>query len=178
MATALSAVLVFGGCATSDEQIVLGSRHVVQHGVGWGTAEPREVFNGGVPNGKAWNIRWSNWGGAIARGHGLTWIYTPHDGYYRKPAVIELRAHAIGRCSPKGPRVYLISRRAKRPARGSLGSWFQWGGWPDGCTLASQTSASSSWMGAGAVGRLSKRRRGAGAQSPAGAGEGSRSNCS
>jgi hypothetical protein len=135
--TLVLSALVLGGCGGHHGQVVLGSRHVVAHGVGWGTPRPPEIFNGGVPNGKAWRIRWENWAGSVARGRGLTWIYRPHGGYYGKPGRIELRAYMIGRCSPESGRTYLHlkARESIRPG-GPLGRWFEWGGWRDLCHIS------------------------------------------
>lgn len=108
---------------------VLGSRHFAPHGFGWGTSKPSTLFNGGDPSGKIWNIRWGPWGGRVAAGRGLNWIFRPRGGYYAQPVPIELRAHLIGRCSPGQPLAYLQLdvREPSRPG-GALGDWFAWGG--------------------------------------------------
>jgi hypothetical protein len=110
-------------------EIVLGAKHFVPFGIGWGTARPHVIFNGGDPSGRVWNIRWSNWGGAVAVGRGLNWIFRPQGGYYAEPTVIELRAYGVGQCSISGPAAYLhlVAREPSRPG-GSLGPWFSWGG--------------------------------------------------
>ena len=115
--------------STTAGEVVLGSKHFVRYGIGWGTAHPRVIFNGGDPNGKAFNIRWNGWGSRVAVGHGLTWLFRPNGGYYSKPGAIELRAYRVGKCSARGPRAYLRlrAREAVRPG-GPLGPWFRWGG--------------------------------------------------
>jgi len=115
--------------AASGGQIVIGSKDALPFGIGWGTARPRMLHNGGVPSGIAFKIRWSNWGGRVAVGRGLNWIYRPRGGYYAKPVPIDLRASGIGRCSPKGPRAY-IHLKARVPSRpgGPVGPWFTWSG--------------------------------------------------
>jgi hypothetical protein len=84
--------------ASSATEIVLGSKNFIPpyHGLGWGTAHPRRISNGGVPGGNAFRIHWRTWGGLVARGRGLTWIYNPRGGYYSKAGAIELRAYGIG----------------------------------------------------------------------------------
>jgi hypothetical protein len=87
-----------------------------------------DLYNGGVPSGKAWNLRWSNWGSASTTAHGLTWLYRPHGGYYGKPGAIELRAYRLGKCKVGGAQAYtrLAARVAIRPS-GRLGRWFALG---------------------------------------------------
>ena len=120
---------------TADKpQVVLGKKHLLRYGVGWGTARPPVIFNGGVPNGKAWKLRWTGWRTTAALAHGLTWIYRPQGGYYARPGAIELRAYRIGRCTARGPLAYtrLQVREAAKPG-GPLGRWEPWGGWHDIC---------------------------------------------
>jgi hypothetical protein len=122
--------------ASSGTEIVLGSKNFIPpyRGLGWGTAHPRRISNAGVPSGNVFRIHWRTWGGLVAQGRGLTWIYAPRGGYYSKPGAIELRAYGIGRCTRTGPRAYLHLkvRVAKRPG-GPLGRWFLWGGQRDLC---------------------------------------------
>jgi hypothetical protein len=48
-----------------NREVVLGKRNLTgRYGIGWGTAHPPVIYNGGVPSGKAWNLRWSKWGAA------------------------------------------------------------------------------------------------------------------
>jgi hypothetical protein len=124
-----------GAAAGAKTSVVLGKKHLLAYGIGWGTAHPRLIFNGGDPSGKAWHLRWRNWGAPSASARGLTWIFRPKGGYYRKPGAIELRASRIGRCTPHGPRAYtrLRARVAVRPG-GHLTHWFAWGGWKSTCT--------------------------------------------
>jgi len=132
---ALGATLLLASPAgSSADTVVLGKKGLLPYGRGWGQAHPRLIFNGGVPNGKAWNLRWTGWGSPVAHAHGLTWIYRPGGGYFGKPAEIELRAFRIGRCSPAGPWAYtrLGAREAVRPG-GPLSRWFPWGGWTSIC---------------------------------------------
>lgn len=74
--------------------------------VGFGTAIPSLVFNGGDPTGLFENLTWSSWGGATADGRG-TALY--EDGSVivaaepREPA--SFRAYDLGTC--QGHRVYL-----------------------------------------------------------------------
>jgi len=126
---------VAGASVAGQRPVVLGKKGLLVHGIGWGTAHPRLVFNGGDPSGRAFGLRWTGWGTAVAHARGRTWVPRPKGGgYYAKSGVILMRAYALGRCSPKGPRVYtrLKVRVAVRPG-GRLGRWFPWGGWRSLC---------------------------------------------
>jgi hypothetical protein len=109
--TASAAIALAGTAAGAQTRVVLGKTHLLTYGVGWGTARPRLIFNGGDPSGKAWQLTWSSWGAASAYAHGLTWISRPNGGgYYSKPGAIQLRASRIGRCTAHGPRAYTLQR--------------------------------------------------------------------
>ena len=114
---------------STSETVVLGSKNFAPNGIGWGTAHPRVIFNGGDPNGKAIHLTWRSWGRSSTSAHGLTYLFRPGGGYYSKPGAIVLLAYGIGRCSPGGPRAYLHlrAREASRPG-GPYGPWFAWGG--------------------------------------------------
>ena len=120
--------------AAANAMVVLGKKHVVQYGIGWGTAHPRMIFNGGDPGGRATQLKWRDWGAATAHARGLAAIPHPGGNYYAKPGVIELRASRIGRCALHGPRAYthLEVREAVRPG-GPLTHWSAWGGWKSIC---------------------------------------------
>lgn len=120
--------------SAANAPVVLGKKHVVQYGIGWGTAHPRTIFNGGDPGGRAWRLKWRSWGAPIADARGLASIPHPGGNYYAKPGLIELRASRIGRCTPRGPRAYtrLRVREAVRPG-GPLTRWSRWGGWTSIC---------------------------------------------
>ena len=113
----------------ASRHVVLGSKRFAPSGYGFGRARPKTFFNGGVPSGLVKHIRWKSWGGRSARGRGLTWIYKPHGGYYKKPGRIKLHAFGLGRCSKNGLRAYrhLRVRVVKRPG-GHYGRWFNWSG--------------------------------------------------
>jgi hypothetical protein len=132
---ALALLTVAVPAASGGSQVVLGKKNIVPYGVGWGTAHPRLLFNGGDPNGRAFRLHWRDWGKRVARAKGLTWIFTPHGGYYATPGAIELRASRIRHCTKNGPRAYtrLEAREAVKPG-GRLGRWFRWGGWKSICT--------------------------------------------
>jgi hypothetical protein len=131
LASALSLTLVAAAAANTGGEgpIVLGAKQPFPSGIGWGTVHPRLIFNGGDPNGRAWNLRWSGWGTNVARAQGLTWIFRPQGGYYSKSGLIQLRAYGIGRCTANGKRAYthLRARESVRPG-GQFGSWFAWNG--------------------------------------------------
>jgi hypothetical protein len=107
-------------------------------GKGFGTAAPREIFNGGDPSGLVEKIRWSHWGQRTATGWGETSIFKPHGGYYPQLVRSELRATRLGRCSTTGRRGYthLEERVPSRPG-GPLGKWFAWSGEKSICHLPS-----------------------------------------
>ena len=59
--------------ATGAGKLVIGSK-VFQTpiGRGWGTTEPKRLYNGGVPSGDIDRIHWESWGGPTAIGWGRT----------------------------------------------------------------------------------------------------------
>jgi hypothetical protein len=124
-----------GIAAGGRTSVVLGKKHLLTDGIGWGTAHPRVIFNGGDPAGQALQLRWRDWGAATAYARGVAPIPRPAGGYYAKRGVIEFRASRLGRCTPHGPRAYtrLQAREAIRPG-GPLSRWFAWGGWKNICT--------------------------------------------
>ena len=117
-----------------NSDAVLGKKHLLRYGSGWGTSHPRSIYNGGDSNGHAWHLTWRNWGTATTTASGLTWIFKPSGGYYAKPGAIELRASRIGRCTRHGPPTYtfLQAREAVRPG-GPFGRRFAWSGWASLC---------------------------------------------
>lgn len=108
---------------------ILGSKYYAPNGIGWGTASPQTLYNGGERIFYIWKIRWTSWGAQVANGRAFKWIFRPTGGYYAKPVRIELRAHEIGRCAPGQPKAYLQLdvREPSRPG-GPLGNWLPWGG--------------------------------------------------
>ena len=109
-------------------QPVLGSDVFIPRvGVGWGTYQPREIFNGGDPSGMVHGITWMYWGQPEAYGYGQTYIFEPKGGYYPGSVRAELRAYDLGRCTPDGPLAYqrLDAREPSSPG-GPLGQWFAW----------------------------------------------------
>ena len=109
-------------------QPVLGSKTFIPRvGVGWGTYQPREVFNGGDPSGMVHGITWTDWGKADAYGYGKTYIFKRNGGYYPGSVTAELRAYDLGRCVPNGPLAYqLLDARVPSAPGGKLGPWFVW----------------------------------------------------
>jgi hypothetical protein len=138
LASLVMAVLCVSAAASSPGTPVLGKKNLLSGGIGWGTAQPAVIFNGGDPSGRAYALRWTGWGNATAYAYGLNPIFKPQGGYYREPGRIELRAYRIARCVPGGPTAYtrLEARVAGRPG-GPLGKWFAWGGWKTLCTWPS-----------------------------------------
>ena len=110
-------------------QVVLGSPgHYAPYGAGWGEARPREVYNGGVPSGRAYRLTWRTWGKARSRARGLTALYRPEGGYYARPGRIVLRAQRLGRCDGQRAYTRLYARVAERPGEAPSGRWFAWAG--------------------------------------------------
>jgi hypothetical protein len=138
LALILTTLFATASSANPTVQVVLGKKHLMRYGRGWGTAYPRRIDNGGDPSGDAFDLRWSGWGRNVAYARGLTWINTPRGGYYSKPGAVELRAYRIGRCVAGGPRAYtrLQVRAASKPG-GRLGRWSTWGRWHTTCRFPS-----------------------------------------
>jgi hypothetical protein len=109
--------------------VVLGSKHFAPYGSGWGTVEPRKIYNGGDASGLVTKIHWRHWGHRVARGQGRNSIFKPHGGYYRHPARILLKAHKLGHCPHSGVFAYkrLSVKIPKKPG-GPYGHWRNWGG--------------------------------------------------
>jgi virginiamycin B lyase len=142
-------------CVSSKARILLGVRHFQAsiYAVGWGEVAPPIISNGGASaSGTISNIHWRRWGGKVAVGRGLNPIFKPQGGYYARPAVIELRASAVRRCTPDGPRVYtrLDDREPSKPG-GPFGPWQTWASnmcgdqvsRPSGCSSTSTTQDES-----------------------------------
>lgn len=100
------------------------------YGDGWGQVKPRTVYNGGVPSGLVKKVRWRRWGKRVALGRGITFLYKPQGGYYRRPGRIQLRASRLGSCpGTDGKRAYRrLTARAQVKPGGRYGRWFEWGG--------------------------------------------------
>ncbi len=136
----LAALALLGGGAVPQlgdagtyHGIVLGSKYFLSSvrdgGIGWGTARPKTIFNGGDPSGDVIKVRWTTWGGNVAVGYGRNWIFKPTGGYYATPVTIELKATNVGLCYKGGPPTYrkVVAREPSRPG-GRMGDWFLWGG--------------------------------------------------
>lgn len=125
---ATCALGALAGSAGAAANPVLGAKaFAAPYGKGFGTAEPKEIFNGGDPSGSVRDIKWTGWGNPSAIGYGLNPIFKPHGGYYRKPARIELRATALGKCGKQAAYTKLEVRIPKKPG-GKLGKWMSWSG--------------------------------------------------
>jgi len=90
-----------------------------QNGIGWGTHQPREIFNGGDPSGMIQAISWSTWGKTRTYGFGNAFIFRapPLGGYYPHAVRVEPLASDLGRCTARGPLAYqhLEVREPTRP---------------------------------------------------------------
>jgi hypothetical protein len=123
----LAACLILASPASAASTPVLGKKGLMPYGTGWGTAHPREIFNGGAPSGSVGRIRWRHWGAATATGSGRAPTYKPGGGYYAKRVRVQLRATRLGRCPGGHRRAYtrLIVREQTKPG-GPFGEWFAW----------------------------------------------------
>ena len=123
--------------AATNAPVVLGSKHLVTFGIGWGSAHPRLIFNGGDPSGGARHLKWRSWGAPVAYARGLAVISRPGGNFYPKLGRIELRAWRLGRCTQRGPRAYtrLLARVAVPPG-GPLTRWAPWSGWRSICKFS------------------------------------------
>jgi hypothetical protein len=120
---------VAGATTAAAGRVVLGSpRHYAPNGIGWGTATPSQVFNGGDPAGDVSRITWDRWGQGRAYGHGLTSAFRPGGGYYRKPVRIVLRAGGLGACADGTRPAYtrLFFREQPRPGAPLQRHWHPW----------------------------------------------------
>ncbi len=126
-AAAVALVLASAGVAVGLSVVLGVPGYEGSQGVGWGTAHPSEIFNGGDPSGLVTNIHWSSWGGPTANGTGKNAIFMPAGGYYKQRVTIQLRATDRGRCTAHGGLVYrkLYSREPHRPG-GPAGGWEPW----------------------------------------------------
>jgi hypothetical protein len=129
-ALVLSAV-VAGGPAQAQQRghrvvPVLGSKKFAgKYGSGWGTAHPKEVFNGGDPSGDVFSITWKHWGNKRSYGWGKNPIFKPGGGYYKHPVRIQLRAQNLGHCGTRRAYTHLFVREPSKPG-GPLGKWRSW----------------------------------------------------
>ncbi len=128
--TVAAIVLAVAASAPAEAagEVVLGAPGLYgEHGLGWGTERPSEIFNGGVPSGYVQEVGWENWGGRIARGSGLVPTYRPGGGYYAKRVPIRLRASRIRTCPGESGRAYtrMIVRHRTKPG-GPWSDWFPW----------------------------------------------------
>jgi hypothetical protein len=140
LGSVLCALLVGGATAPTNAAAevagpraaaVLGARSfMAPYGRGWGTAHPRRIDNGGVPSGIVFRIRWRHWGADRAVGRGLTYIYKPRGGYYKRPGRIILRAQRMDRCANGGRTAYtrLRFRNVRKPGGPIVGPWRGWTG--------------------------------------------------
>lgn len=119
--------VLVGASPASAATPVLGKRGLLPNGKGWGTAQPRTIFNGGSPGGLAEKIVWTHWGRATARGRGVMYAYKPEGGYFDERVPVQFRATRLGRCKGSSRRAYtrLIFRAVDRPG-GAYGEWMPW----------------------------------------------------
>jgi hypothetical protein len=123
----IACCLALASAASAGSPPVLGKKGLMPYGKGWGSARPREIFNGGAPSGSVSRIRWRHWGAVTATGSGRAPTYKPGGGYYAKRVRVQLRATRLGRCPGGHRRAYtrLIVRAQTKPG-GPFGDWFAW----------------------------------------------------
>lgn len=126
----LTICLAAPSVAATSHAPVLGKKGLVPYGIGWGTAHPKEIFNGGDPSGDVWSVRWSHWGAATATGHGLGNGFKPQGGYYARPVKTVFKASGLGRCTGHGPRAYrtLWFKQQVKPGSARYTKWYWWSG--------------------------------------------------
>ena len=130
--------------------VVLGASAFAPNGDGFGTAHPRQIFNGGDPNGTVSSIHWTGWGRAMAHGRGLNPIFRPGGGYFAHRARVRLRAERLGSCGA-GPAYTRLSIRFPQWPGGPLGPWWRWAAAKTICT-AGEIDASNPPGNCGRVG--------------------------
>jgi hypothetical protein len=124
---ALLACIATGSVEAAANPVLGAKSFAAPAGEGFGTTEPSTIFNGGDPSGLVTKIHWTGWGNPSAIGTGLNPIFKPGGGYFRKPAMIELRATDLGKCGARAAYTRLEARLPKHPG-GKLGKWFLWSG--------------------------------------------------
>jgi hypothetical protein len=141
VAFAIAGLAAWGGggpasASAAARVVVLGSKQwALPDGAGFGTAHPKQIFNGGDPSGLVTELTWRGWGSAVATASGRNAIFKPGGGYYGRLVTIDLRAYDLGRCTATGPLAYrkLEAREPSRPG-GPPGKWFAWAGARTICT--------------------------------------------
>jgi hypothetical protein len=128
IAVASVASVSFASDGHTASTVVLGSEAFAKpSGAGWGTSQPRRIYNGGDPSGLVTEIQWTGWGGPTAMGYGVGSIFKPRGGYYSQPVLTELRASGLGKCTPGGPPAYThLSVRAPIRPEGPYRPWSSW----------------------------------------------------
>lgn len=106
-------VLLLGGAACGDEggpaEVPTLGRDIGFNGaVGFGEIRPQEIYYGGVPTGRVFDIEWESWGESKAVGHGTSYYDNGHGsaGSLRRPATVV--AYRLGNC--RGLPAYLDVR--------------------------------------------------------------------
>jgi hypothetical protein len=115
--------------------VVLGSKTSFgPYGKGWGTPHPALLDNDGDPSGRAWNIHWTGWGTAFARGSGLNYQLGTKYGSGYQTDRLQLRASRTGHCNPNGPAAYTrLEARVAPLKHGKFGAWQLWNARPNVC---------------------------------------------
>lgn len=123
------------GASASPDDVVLGSAdYLAPYAKGFGTKEPRRIYNGGATSGLVRKIHWRNWGSRTAKGIGRGYQYKPGGGYYSRSVRVKLRARRLGHCPGHPKRAYtrLRAKFQEKPG-GDYGRWFSWAGSDDIC---------------------------------------------
>jgi hypothetical protein len=123
--------------ALTVNAVVLGSTTSFEpYGHGWGTPHPAAVDNGGDGSGRAWGLRWNQWGSRTSLASGFTYLEPTVTRFWRKGR-LEFRATRIGHCVPGGPLAYTrLQARVAELHSGSFGPWSLWNLRPNLCNAS------------------------------------------
>ena len=119
-----------GDLVNQSESPTLGAKAFsAPYGYGFGTVQPRSIYNGGDTSGLVEEISWQDWGESTAYGTGLGHQFRPNGGYYDKPVKVRLQARDLGTCGKGTSPAYtvLFAQMQERPG-GPYGDWIGWSG--------------------------------------------------
>ena len=95
---------------------------------GFGTVQPRRIYNGGDGLGLVVEITWRHWGQPAAYGIGKGSALATNGGYYRKAVTVKLRAQGLGACDGNIGYGWLWVTRQRRPGANAWYPTTRWWG--------------------------------------------------